>query len=371
MDMDKSELLRRGLKRVGGIARENIYLKTGVDVTLPESIQCEVIERCNYKCRYCHFWRMKEYADEMTLDEWQRALLSLKSLVGRPSIRFVGGEPFMQKWFVDLLGFCHAEGIDWGVITNGSILGPRVVRAVVAAHPSHIDISVDSAVVSVHDYVRGRPGSLAAINDGIAHLVAERSKASATFPIRIKPTVTRLNFRSLPGLVDWAAQIGADSVDLHPVHLGPYLSTPAMRAELLPSREECEEMRSVMEALIVLQAQGAPIETAPATLRSFPDQFLGQIVKPKIAGPCRTAMRDFIVRANGDTYTCWEYPPIGNVRNMSASEIWRGAVGKDVRKQTLTCPKLGKDCANSCLDHRSLPDEVRRGIMFLRHASPT
>ena len=36
---------------------EEIYLRTGRDVTVPISIYGEVIERCNYKCRYCEYWR--------------------------------------------------------------------------------------------------------------------------------------------------------------------------------------------------------------------------------------------------------------------------------------------------------------------------
>lgn len=133
--METKALVRTGINRLSAMGREALYLRTGLDVTLPESIQCEVVERCNFKCRYCHFWRMSDYAEEMGLEEWKRALLSLKAFVGACSVRFVGGEPFIKRWFPDLLMFCKEHDIAWGVITNGSALTATIVKKIVLAAP--------------------------------------------------------------------------------------------------------------------------------------------------------------------------------------------------------------------------------------------
>ena len=74
-------------------ASEEIYLRTGLDTTVPVSIYGEVIERCNYKCRYCNYWRRPNYLEEMSIAEWKAALVDLKGFIGHFHIEFSGGEP--------------------------------------------------------------------------------------------------------------------------------------------------------------------------------------------------------------------------------------------------------------------------------------
>src|ERR1700761_341132 len=88
------ELTRLGAHHVRNAVAEEIYLRTGRDVTVPVSIYGEVIERCNYKCRYCDYWRRPNYRDEMRLEEWQKALLDLQDFIGHFHIEFSGGEPY-------------------------------------------------------------------------------------------------------------------------------------------------------------------------------------------------------------------------------------------------------------------------------------
>ena len=52
-----SSNLRDCAHHVRNAVAEEIYSRTGRDVTVPVSIYGEVIERCNYKCRYCEYWR--------------------------------------------------------------------------------------------------------------------------------------------------------------------------------------------------------------------------------------------------------------------------------------------------------------------------
>jgi MoaA/NifB/PqqE/SkfB family radical SAM enzyme len=363
--MDAKFLLRSGVRRLGGMAREGLYLRTGIDATMPESISCEVNERCNYKCRYCHFWRLDDYVNEMTIEEWQRTLLGLQEFLGRCTVQFIGGEPFLKKGFVDLLEFCRQNGIDWGVITNGSALTARISARVAAAHPTNIDISIDSPIDSINDFVRGAPGSLATIEAGVRRLRTARDDGNHHFPIRIKPTITRINFRSLPLLAEWIARCGADTIDFQPVHSVPFW-TAAMRAELWPTPEECEEMRVVIGELVQQQKSGAPIETAAERLLSIPDQFLGRTVQTSIPGPCRVSLRKLAIKANGDVRTCWDFAAIGNVRHASPRDIWYGAAARGNRAQTVACPKVGAACANSCNDPRSLRQDIERGLLMLR-----
>jgi len=60
--MDLKDLSVLAWKHTVSAVTEEIYLKTGTDFTKPVSFYGLVNERCNVKCRYCEYWRLKEYA---------------------------------------------------------------------------------------------------------------------------------------------------------------------------------------------------------------------------------------------------------------------------------------------------------------------
>jgi len=94
--MNLLELSRLGAHHLRNRASEEIYLRTGLDTTVPVSIYGEVIERCNYKCRYCDYWRRPNYREEMSIAEWKAALVDLKGFIGHFHIEFSGGEPYSR-----------------------------------------------------------------------------------------------------------------------------------------------------------------------------------------------------------------------------------------------------------------------------------
>ena len=150
------DLVSLGSKHVRNALSEELYLRTGRDVTRPASIFAEVVERCNYKCRYCDYWRRPNYRQEMTIEEWQRALSSLKEFIGGFHVEFAGGEPYIKKGFLDLLRFCRDNDIHWGVTTNGgAYLNKKIVTQTVEARPFNINISIDSMDPKIHNYSRG------------------------------------------------------------------------------------------------------------------------------------------------------------------------------------------------------------------------
>ncbi len=363
MQTQTIDLFRLGWQHLRHNLRETLYLKTGLDVTKPRSIKANINERCNYKCLYCDFWRLPHYQNELSIEQWQAALLSLKDFLGWYNVEFVGGEPFIKKGFLDLLEFCHEQGISWGVITNGSVFSnPHFVQRVVAACPTKLDISVDSAQASIHDTVRGIEHSLEKITHGIQLLREACAQQNQHFPIRIKPTVHRLNFRYLPELVEWVQTVGASTIDFNVVK--PW--TAEVKSQLwIRDPVEQRELQTVVERLITLKQQGAPIETSPLKLRSFVDHFQEKTVNHGVL-PCRIGLRDYHIQANGNVQTCGLYPTLGNVKQHSAQEIWQRA--QSVRAQMVQCSQLGKaGCANFCLSSQTpFTHQVGRGLVMLK-----
>src|SRR5260370_17646313 len=75
------DLVSLGAKHVRNALSEELYLRTGRDVTRPAAVFAEVIERCNYKCRYCDYWSRPNYRDALSIATCHRALLSSKHFI--------------------------------------------------------------------------------------------------------------------------------------------------------------------------------------------------------------------------------------------------------------------------------------------------
>ena len=360
--MKARDVARLGRIAVTRAAREAVYLRSGVDVTRPSSIRAIVTERCNYKCLYCNHWRQESYPEEMSLHAWQQILGSLRDFLGYYVVQFMGGEPFVWRGFIELLEFCAAADIGWGVITNGSALTRSVAERMVRARPVNIDVSLDSTEATVHDRARGVSGSRDRVMAGISHLSQARSDAGARFPIRIKPTVDRYNYRDLEELVIWAAGQPGVVVDPSPVRLGG--SAAQDRHYVGPGEES--RLQDAMRQLVELKRAGWPIETTEAKLLAFGAHFRGEQTRHGYS-ECRVGLRNLNISPTGDVTHCWNFERIGNLHHQTAREIWQSEERSAQIEKTLHCSLAkGNLCGMACTAHRSFGQELKRGLMLLR-----
>lgn len=357
--MKFSDLSYLALRHARNSFAEEIYLRTGADVTKPVTFYGLVNERCNVKCRYCEYWRLPKYKDEMTIEEWQKALLSVKDFVGTFSISFSGGEPFIKPGFLDLMTFCHENGIHAGVTTNGSALNRKNAARLVAAHPWNLNVSVDAPDGELHDYLRGWPGLFQKLSEGIRLVREERDKQGIDFPIIIKPTINKRNFRYLPDMVKWVKEIGATALNFQPMDRW----TPETYDELWIEPDEYEDLQRVVDTMLELKHKGEPILNSELVISLLVRHFREESAPPE-AMPCRVGMRDFFIRTNGDIEVCFFYPSIGNIKEQSAREIWYGPKAREIRRETVECDKL---CLYTCLSQKTLVDKFKMGLGLLKH----
>jgi sulfatase maturation enzyme AslB (radical SAM superfamily) len=322
--------MRIGLKQASASLPEILYLNTSVDLTRPTLVRGVINERCNYKCLHCGCWRLGEYR-EINIAQWTHALASLKEFLGSYTIRFSGGEPFIKKGFLDLFEYCRDRSIGFGLITNGSaFISPEVVRRLTATRPLNLDISVDGPKSVLHDRLRGAPGSLAAIERGIEGLRAEQRRTGVSFPIRIKPTINAMNFRSMPALVIWTVNVGASSVDFQPIRHW----TEESRGALWPTPEVISEMEAMIAELIGLKRAGAPIETADHVLRTSRPTSSG-VRRPRSSGRAGPGFA-----STSSIHAGWSLPATSSPRSATSPGSLRGKSGKGTsRGRTAGSPR--------------------------------
>jgi len=113
---------------------------------LPEIVQIEATNICNAKCTFCPRDDMTRRQGIMDWALYQKIVDECAAL-GIGHVRMHNyGEAFVDRKLPEKIAYAKSKGIrEVGVITNGSLLGPEVARAIVSAGLDAINVSLDAA----------------------------------------------------------------------------------------------------------------------------------------------------------------------------------------------------------------------------------
>lgn len=117
--------------------------------------------RCNMKCRHCGSdCKSSSNTLDMPFEDFARVLNRIKEVYDPHNIMVIisGGEPLMRND----LEYCgrkiYEMGFPWGLVSNGYLMTPQKIKALIDAGLHSISISLDG-LESEHDWMRGVPGS--------------------------------------------------------------------------------------------------------------------------------------------------------------------------------------------------------------------
>ncbi len=371
--MDVKSLATLGFHHAKNHMTQSIYLSSGVNWTKPITFCGLVTHQCNLNCGFCFDRKDVDPSKEMSFEEWKRALLSIKDLVGGYFISFSGGEVMLMKWFPDLLRFCADNGIKGGVLTNGTAINDVTAPRLVGADPFEISLSIDGPTAVVHDRIRGRMRAFEMVTRAVRMFRQERDRQGRSFPIIIRCVINAINLKHLADMPRLVKEIGATAIVFQPVHeIAPNVMPEWQKFTKAPSSglkdnfwigsEQAELLESKVAELLALKAAGAPIMNTERDLELLSYHFSGE--KPaNMARTCTVALRNFFIQPNGDVQFCHDWPAIGNLRQQSAKEIWRGPHAEDLRRQSLHCEK---QCLVNCSAQRTLLEKASMAIHLLK-----
>lgn len=154
-----------------------------------EYLRISVTDKCNLRCVYC----MPEEglpwlgrSEILTYEEIAR-IVSDMAAMGLRRIRLTGGEPLVRKDLPRLVSMLRAiDGIDDIALSTNAVLLPGLARPLKDAGVDRVNISLDSLRPDRVDALARRPGSHAAIFDGL------RAAEDAGFaPIKVNAVIMR------------------------------------------------------------------------------------------------------------------------------------------------------------------------------------
>jgi radical SAM protein with 4Fe4S-binding SPASM domain len=184
---------------------------------LPEIVQIEATNICNATCTFCPRDDMKRRQGIMDWALYQKIVDECAAL-GIGHVRMHNyGEAFVDKQLPEKIAYAKSKGIrEVGVITNGSLLGPDVAKAVVEAGLDAINISLDAAGKATFESTRlGLKYDKVIAN--VEGLVTIRRELGRTRPKLILSFVRQDNSAEEQAFIDhWSAV--ADKIHITELH---------------------------------------------------------------------------------------------------------------------------------------------------------
>ncbi len=274
----------------------------------PLGLLAELTYRCPLHCPYCSNPVAVPEAVELALDEWFRVLDEARQL-GVLQLHLTGGEPLARPDLTPLVARARDLGFYVNLVTSGVGLDARRAGELAQAGLDHVQLSIQAADRTAADEVAGARVS--------GHkMAAARTITALELPLTINVVLHRGNIGRIGSLVELAAALGADRLELAQAQY--YGWALLNRSALLPTRDQVLAAEQA-----VAQARAAYGDTLE--ILYVVADYYEPYPKPCMHGWGR---RHIVIAPDGRVLPCPAAAQIAgldldNVRERSLGEIWQ------------------------------------------------
>ncbi len=326
----KDPIWRKGLSSVlEGIAKYGP--KKPFIAYSPFLVVWNVTKVCNLHCKHCYESAGVAPPDELNKREALRAVDKMAK-AGVACIALSGGEPLMRKDIWDIIKRIRKNEIAFFIATNGTLLTKENVKKLKKFNCLYIQVSLDGAKPSTHNRFRGANAFQRTIQ-GIKNAV------DSGICIGIATTVTKLNYKEVPQIIDLAEKLGVE-IFMHynfvPVGRGKEIAkldiSPPEREKLLNMLASQIGKRKISLLSTAPQYGRVCAQHSLVSLTHFDNigqkeefrdsvKFLGEFV-----GGCGAGRLYCALDYNGDITPCVFIPiKLGNIRKDDFLEVWHNS----------------------------------------------
>ena len=260
----------------------------------------QVTYRCNFRCRFCPYWKRAASPDRQTVADFQQGARALAQF-GSLFVSMAGGEPLLRKDLVDIISAVSGYHFPF-VTTNGWHVTPELARALWEADLAGASVSVDYADAGRHDAARGRKG---AFERAIAALEILRDTRVARYQrVNMMAVLMNDNLGEMEALLKLATQLDVNFM------VQPYS----------PEKNKTDRFvhRGNVAAELVLLKRRYPRFLSNTHFLSLFDK-----ARDVGVGGCRAGRAFFNIDDTGDVAVCVErmHQPVGNLKTDPVDDI--------------------------------------------------
>jgi MoaA/NifB/PqqE/SkfB family radical SAM enzyme len=172
-------------------------------------VQWHFTEKCNLKCAHCY--QTGKGSLELSLEEITLAIQEISHTLKiwsdaydinfSPSVNITGGEPFLRKDLLKIIGEFKNAGFDTYLLTNGILIDKEKALNLSHEGVKGVQVSIEGPE-HIHNSIRGK-NSFSASMRGIENLL------ESDLTVTLNATLSRHNSSYLLETIDLASNIGA------------------------------------------------------------------------------------------------------------------------------------------------------------------
>lgn len=298
----------------------------------PMFLVIEPTNRCNLKCATCINSQIGSGRVDLGLGEFKKIISNFPYL---KKISLVGlGEPLLNPFLFEMIGYAKSNNIEIGFTTNGTILDRTKAEALIESGADWVSFSIDSPIKETYERIR-LGANFERTVENIKYFV---SRAKDRIRTNILVVVTRQNLMELPRFFPLLNDIGINKLDLQATHFwGNQDFKDKMDASTGFDTDSLLKLSSIMR-----EARRFSIDCA---FMNMPDMEKGR--------GCKWPWRASYISASGQVTPCClggadtRNINFGNIFKIgSFLEIWRGAAYTSFRKslKSSTPPPICRTC---------------------------
>ena len=319
----------------------------------PRSISIMITDRCNLRCRMCHY----SYSESPEYSLNQAGFMSLElfkhildTCPGKPMIALTGGEPLLHPQVLDFIHALKQRGFFCSLTTNGTFLQSKAVQLC----ESKLDLLVVSidGDQSTHDQIRSQGAYQRAVS-GIQEILKLPDRPL----VAISTVIMDTNYMELEKSFTLAEELGVDILNFN--HL--WIQTDQMILDQqshpdLPQsgrvlwRVNTQDIDSncVYDSLhsIHKKKRRILVNVYPELNREETSTYYYQPEQLVKVHSSRCAWQTMKIYPDGEVGICREYHA-GNVQGQILREIWNNQRYRKFRRylsERGTCPICSRCC---------------------------
>jgi radical SAM protein with 4Fe4S-binding SPASM domain len=270
----------------------------------PELSFIRLTTKCNAQCEMCSVWRREPVSFKK--DRLFSILKELKSN-GVSKILLTGGEPTLYENFLDLNKFLEKENIDFGLISNGSVIYKKWKSLFLYRKPSYIIFSLDSVSGDYHDKNRKIKNLTRNVMNSIRKALEENVIVS------INTVLTRNNYLFLEDFLKFDFMSKISEWHWIPVKFSPKISLRAKDWKALKGIYQKIKRKKVISNLVT-------------TFNFIENVKYSNLEKGELTSSyyayhdCKISQKLLFIEVNGDVFRCNSFD-IGSANNICLGNI--------------------------------------------------
>ncbi|MDY0040799.1 MAG: radical SAM protein [Desulforhabdus sp.] len=230
------------------------------------NINLEVTKRCNARCDFCDYWKIKPPAE---LKDYVPVVKKLNPL----SVGLTGGEPLLREDLSELIGGLRQSFgfLFLGLMTNGQLLTKERGIELWEAGLDQLSISLDY-LDERHDGERGLPG----LTEHVLSVAPKLSRAGVSMCFNV--VIKKSNYTEVPRIIKRASEMGIK------VSLSTYNCWRINNKSYMVEPAELSSLKDVIAEIKELREQLGNVTTGEYYLDQIPEFFYNKTVPGCTAG---------------------------------------------------------------------------------------